>query len=316
MKKSKILIPAFAVLALSVGASVTGTVAWFTANRSVSFSSSFGVMDSEGALSIKLKGNDRTGTSIKDTESTIVDVDGKLTNGSYAANQNADGSLYVANLNGYLDDKGDLKYDIVNYRDLGNIDAQKDTSPAGTPSDPKWKAGTKKDGENSINFWYGVSWEATFTLGDGNISGASYLLIDLKETSIGDTVNLANKGFRIAVMGGDKTKEALVLSANPTEKHYVDGVDVPTSGTYPEFSRVEQFSKTSYTRVVDDTSKKTLLNDNGYIATFPSEGTKSITLTFVAWFEGSDPNVKSGNATGLPDLSAKLSFYARRSNVA
>ena len=36
MKKSKIIIPAAAILALSVGASVTGTVAWFTASRTVS----------------------------------------------------------------------------------------------------------------------------------------------------------------------------------------------------------------------------------------------------------------------------------------
>ena len=33
MKKSKIIIPAAAILALSVGASITGTVAWFTAAR-------------------------------------------------------------------------------------------------------------------------------------------------------------------------------------------------------------------------------------------------------------------------------------------
>ena len=36
MKKSKILVPAVALLALSTAAATTGTVAWFTTNNSVS----------------------------------------------------------------------------------------------------------------------------------------------------------------------------------------------------------------------------------------------------------------------------------------
>ena len=35
MKKSKILVPAVALLALSTAAATTGTVAWFTANTHV-----------------------------------------------------------------------------------------------------------------------------------------------------------------------------------------------------------------------------------------------------------------------------------------
>ena len=35
MKKSRIIVPALALIALSTVASITGTVAWFTASRSV-----------------------------------------------------------------------------------------------------------------------------------------------------------------------------------------------------------------------------------------------------------------------------------------
>ena len=35
MKKSKLIVPALAVIAFSTAASITGSVAWFTANRSV-----------------------------------------------------------------------------------------------------------------------------------------------------------------------------------------------------------------------------------------------------------------------------------------
>ena len=35
MKKSKLIVPALAIIAFSTAASITGTVAWFTANRQV-----------------------------------------------------------------------------------------------------------------------------------------------------------------------------------------------------------------------------------------------------------------------------------------
>ncbi len=55
MKKSKILIPAFAVLALSVGASVTGTVAWFTAAKTASISiSNVAAINTAGNLNVTL----------------------------------------------------------------------------------------------------------------------------------------------------------------------------------------------------------------------------------------------------------------------
>ena len=51
MKKSKIIIPAAAILALSVGASVTGTVAWFSAsNRANVTASNLAVVNAQGAL--------------------------------------------------------------------------------------------------------------------------------------------------------------------------------------------------------------------------------------------------------------------------
>ncbi len=56
MKKSKIIIPAAAILALSVGASVTGTVAWFTAARSVNVNvNNLAAIDTAGDLSVVLK---------------------------------------------------------------------------------------------------------------------------------------------------------------------------------------------------------------------------------------------------------------------
>ena len=77
MKKSKIIIPAAAILALSVGASVTGTVAWFTASRSVNLNvNNLAAIDTAGDLSVELKtvlnggatvaGNNVTLTALRD----------------------------------------------------------------------------------------------------------------------------------------------------------------------------------------------------------------------------------------------------------
>lgn len=65
MKKSKIIIPAAAILALSVGASVTGTVAWFTAARSVNVNvNNLAAIDTAGDLSVELKAVTNGGATI------------------------------------------------------------------------------------------------------------------------------------------------------------------------------------------------------------------------------------------------------------
>lgn len=101
MKKSKIIIPAAAILALSVGASVTGTVAWFTAsNRATVTANDLAVINAQGALtatntaisgcSIESSGNvklnylqDASYNYESDkTYVAVLDTDGKLVVGS------------------------------------------------------------------------------------------------------------------------------------------------------------------------------------------------------------------------------------------
>lgn len=100
MKKSKILIPAFAVLALSVGASVTGTVAWFTAAKTANVTmSNVAAINVAGNLGVTLgsevnggaivSGQAATLTPLLDASfdgtdryvsTTATDVDGKTIN--------------------------------------------------------------------------------------------------------------------------------------------------------------------------------------------------------------------------------------------
>lgn len=73
MKKSKIIIPAAAILALSVGASVTGTVAWFTASRSVNVNvKNLAAIDTAGDLTVELKTVTEGGATVNKHDVTLT----------------------------------------------------------------------------------------------------------------------------------------------------------------------------------------------------------------------------------------------------
>lgn len=85
MKKSKILVPALAALAFSTAASITGTVAWFTANRlAVVTAGEFAVVNTSSALDVTL-GNGVGTTTVDNGADHTVTVSGtnKLTDGSF-----------------------------------------------------------------------------------------------------------------------------------------------------------------------------------------------------------------------------------------
>ena len=87
MKKSKVIIPALALMAFSVAASITGTVAWFTANRVATVTAgSFAVVNTTTDLQVSLASG--IGTQAVDDNNakthTITVIDGyKLTDSSF-----------------------------------------------------------------------------------------------------------------------------------------------------------------------------------------------------------------------------------------
>lgn len=304
MKKSKILIPAFAVLALSVGASVTGTVAWFTASRSQSFNSSFAVTDVNGNLDIELTGNKNAGTSLNNDKKIVVD--GSLTHGSFDAKNNVEAAkLYVASLsNNPNAGENDPKFLVDRYNDLGTI-PEKPTNTGDGAINSKWLAGNDKNG----NIWYGVSWEAKVTLGETAISGTNHLFLDFN-TSTATNATKANVGFRLAVMGNDGD-DAIVLAngADAQNKHVTGEAKEKNDGV---FTKWHTFGET-VAKAMDEQTLKEFKENAGYISQFADAvgGKSEIDLKFVAWFEGEDAAVVSAN-TVAEAVSATLSFYARR----
>ena len=85
MKKSKIIVPALAVLLLSTAASVTGTVAWFTANRVFEMKAGqFAVVNTKNNLEAVV--TPQVGTTKPGDKDIVVPASNKLTDASFNFN--------------------------------------------------------------------------------------------------------------------------------------------------------------------------------------------------------------------------------------
>lgn len=301
MKKSKIIIPAAAILALSVGASVTGTVAWFTSSRTATITAAnFASVKTSTSLVATVAGNADAGT---EGTTQAIKVLGSLTHGSYNAVAKATGSLYVANLN---DDETPA---ITSYLDLGTYASHVDTTA--TKASNKWKAVSGTQTDKSDDVWYGVGWTMTFKMKAATDAETNYLLLDNSSTGStftdGTTGGQTIAGLRIALMTDSKV---LVLGGDETLTH--------TEGTSKE--SVKSFAGTDYAKISAGSAKfedgASGISTSKYcFGELPANGTDTISMTCVAWFEGSDSSVVdqiNKDDTVMSSVSASLAFYSRK----
>ena len=308
-KKSKIIVPALALITATTAASITGTVAWFTASRAVNVAAStFVTTKLETDLSVTLtKG---VGTTVTDSNATsqAVTVNGSITHGSYNAVNGASGSLYVANIN----DEGTA---VTSYEDLGSVTSQAVESP--TTSNSKWLA--KADTTAANRIWYGVSWIMTFNYSK-NTADTNYLMFDVNTSTFtgnsddttnttGDTVN----GFRIAFMTASHT---LVIGGDDTLTH-TTGTTSADVASYVQTGTGANYEAISATtsKLADGTTAETktaLIGSKLNLGVIDS--TNGLAVTCVAWFEGSDNSIKNtynSKDTVMSKVTSSLSFYSR-----
>ncbi len=302
-KKSKIIVPALALITATTVASVTGTVAWFSANRAASVTvSQFQATDSEGNLQVLAHaGVGTTTTATSAATTSAVTVDGVLTHGSYNATAGGatTGKLYVANITESQDG-----YAIDSYSNKGAI--SDNTGTTITPSNYPWMAGETGE-ESSKKIWYAVSWTIDVSLAsEGNKSSTKMVFVNFKDTTFGNKTDV-NQGFRVAIMSGSNT----YIIGNDAHKKHVKGT---TTSDVEEWSTYHQFAET-YTLVQDNTSKTTAETEtNGFL--FELSGTTASTVTCVAWYEGEDTNVVSDANNTFTASDLKLSFYCRQTTTA
>ncbi len=305
-KKSKIIVPALALITATTVASVTGTVAWFTASRAVIVTGSqFVATKLESKLNVTLTMGVGTSVDTTDTSKITMATNDKLTHGSYdakAITNTSEGNLYVAKIN----DNGQT---VESYTDLGTeSNALKTTA---TTTENSWIA--RSDATNG-NIYYGVSWTMTFSLETETTNQTDYLLFDVDGSSFtdksGKTTTTAN-GFRIAFM---TDKKCLVIGGDSEKKH-VNGTG---SSSTANFEEANYEAITATTAKASDITKSsdndTLANNKLCLGTIGTATANSLVVKCVAWYEGEDTYVKdkhNGTTIDMSKIEASLNFYTR-----
>ena len=314
-KKSKIIIPALALITATTVASVTGTVAWFTAARVATVNASTFETRALDA-NLLVKSTQLVGTSASETTAaatSTVTVDGSLTHGSYnatASNGTYSGELYVANV--------DESATVSSYSSHGILaKAQENTAAPTAETHSTWWAGSYIESNNIKNIWYGVAWQMEFSSthsADDTLS----LFVDYKTTTFSDGVTggTTMPGLRIALMTGNTVR---VLGGESTETNHVTGTNTGNvskfgNGVYNYVGTNSQYSKAN--DKTDFSSNVGLLG--AMSANENSKTSSTLTVTAVAWYEGESSAIVTKTTSGdsiMSKVSASLSFYTRINQV-
>ena len=304
MKKSKIIIPALALIAFSVAASVTGAVAWFTASRSAQITAgSYSVVKTSAELSYKLTGG--IGTSVDQTNhpDTVV-FDGYLTDGSFSHKGATANDIFIT----YPSSDGKTMGGTVN---LADAEATTTGILRGTNAADSKSIYTVATFNLSFTVSFGATGE-NVGLFLNNASGQTEFTVKNNDPAVTAT------GFRMAFVpksdsanGQAKVLADLQTAANC--KYIKSKTDNPLAGS--AYDAVDLIDSSISTAMPEDkalTKANALLRNDylGYFA-FSSGAQVNLNFTVVAWFEGTDPNVvNQASASLYQQVTSKLVFEA------
>ena len=319
MKKSKIIVPALGLLLLSTAASVSGTVAWFTANRTYSASAgNFGVVSTKDNLACKLTAG--IGTQVKTGDPTVIE----LANSAYRLT--------------------DASYDYANQK----IVAPDDEGAKFGKIVPLASAviGIAATTENGLfretDVYTAFTWSMDFSLSFGTVNKNVALYFDASTSAVtaatGSTAADTAKGFRMAFV---PTALASVTTGNVDQSG--------TGGVSRVWADLQTTANTKYISTADATVGTTtltakttsyaspILMDSACVKPVPANGeynasdtadqvnylgtftyvantTVHLNYTVVVWFEGTDPTIVNTVETVYENVTTSLQFGV--SNIA
>lgn len=293
MKKSKIILPAVALLTISTVAAASSTVAWFTANRTVKVNTStVSVYNPESDLKVTLGGIEAAGTSVN-ADGITVNMPKYMRDGSVDA---ATGKVY--------------KQDVVTgtYEALADNTYYTDTALTG------------KEGETEPQKIYrATSWTMTFSM-EGAAADEYAVLLNVKESTFTktETHGTISKSFRIAfAINGEVSAVLAPFADKDVELKYVNKVNTP-DGDYKE-KRITATEKAI--EAAEISTKVNLTAANGYIGTIAKSTdaatASKLVVTCYAWFEGEDEVNCVVPENGIDTtVTTLMSFYAVRVKTA
>ena len=280
LKKSAVVIPALARIAVTAAASVSGTVAWFTATHTVTATAgNFNATYNDGNLELSVASVQATEGNKAVKALTINDHDVTIDNGILFTD-----ASYNATVNELWSDKE---------KDDGKNPTEFESKGGSTNASTGWVA------DLTYKTLYAVTWTYTFKYRFGtDVSKDAKLAFDPSLSSMTCDDDNAFSG----VPGGFRR----AMTCNNTTIIYA-----PTSAAI--FTYITDKNGTKETYGTTCNSNNTTQDNTTYglgIFGKPSSAnsySKDLAVRVVAWFEGTDTTHTITNAT-LASVSAQLGF--------
>ena len=324
-KKSAVVIPALARIAVTAAASVSGTVAWFTANRSVSVNASnFAAQSQNGDLTISLVDNSLLGvTKGTDAKSVTRNDNSFLTDASFDLT-----NLYTKE----RDDEGS----VTRFKNLGVIKVDSGNG-GGEVFNSNWSA----NAGSGVTLYYAVSWTWNFTYTFTSDTTDMALYFDLgassftfTEQKVNDqtvdmngthqdtyTGNVSN-GFRLAMVSGaskeNEPKNIVWAPEGANVKSHVNGTEKDDKLDFLGSEFHADLDAEHYHKATDVLDKgatgDTQIADSNNAYCYLGRLTKaknSFNVVCTAWFEGTDATNVINSAQNVA-VSATQKFYVRK----
>ena len=312
MKKSRIIIPALAMIAFSVAASITGTVAWFTAQRTAIVNAgTYAVVKTTSDLEVTLGAG--VGTSVSNN---TVTVNGKLTDGSF---DHKALNIYAPN-------------------ESGTAIATNGTIALADATATNLKRGETGTGSAVQNVYTAITFDLTFTVTFGAANNDVALLMDntANHTNFAVSDNATAKtakGFRMAFVSNSVGEGANAVNngvnrvladlQESSHCHYINDSDAVLAETEPfggvnyvaaDHDLIDSAYNTALPTVA--TAKATLEARADYLGFFDhakKDGNSKVSLnyTVVCWYEGTDPEIVNRAAADFQSVVATLHFEAK-----
>ena len=310
-KKSAVVIPALARIAVTAAASVSGTVAWFTAAKTVtSTAGQFQASYNDGNLSVKatswMATTNKLGSPTLNQTILSIPTEGK--------------DVTVTEGVTFTDASYDLATDTLysdKVKDDGSAPDQFESKGTSAEVNNQWVS----DPANKVV--YGVVWNYTFTYKFGaDIANKYDLMFSPSKSSLTARTD-AGAGLRVALVGegfnkegfenGTKKNAVVFANENYNSTNHISGV-----GDNKETTDVKETTTTDYSSlyIASGSSDETLGTEavshkdkKGYLGTFVPTTVNTdvqISVRVVAWFEGTDSHVVSTQT--LSEVSAQLGF--------
>ena len=303
MKKSKIIVPALGILLLSTAASISGTVAWFTATRTFGTNvSAFNVGSVDGSLSATVSAGVGTkqGANTKTIEFAVGSTETALTDASW---DHSARNLYT--------DKSTVTEAAGNGQNTSAFVDLGAEPTAGNEDD--WKAGSK----SGVNYFYAVTWDVELEFTYAAVHNDVHMFFDAGTASSIESDSALAPAIRFALHTDDNDIVYAPLATSAVKNAVsTSGVDISEpvirydSGAAKVQTVVSDAASLSALTVAEDGLDGT---DATAIPTYlgtVTEASNTLTVHVVCWLDGLDAATINSNIDD-ETFQGALNFYCR-----